>query len=86
MSTVSLEDYEHDTRELAERAGAVIADQKHELDRRDRETQILLWAMVRAAGGKLFVPNGYLARGMPKGWRVDRDDAKNGTHFRILED
>lgn len=85
MTMVSFEDYDHDTREIAERAATIIANQKHELDRQDRETQILLWAMVRAAGGKLFVPNGSLAKGMPKGWSIVEDIANNGTHYRIVE-
>ena len=83
---VSFKDYEHDTRELAERAATIIANQKYKIDRLEREGHAILWAMVRAAGGHLFVPNGALTRGVPKEWRIERDDAKNGTHYRVIED
>lgn len=85
MNTVSFEDYEHDTRELAERAGVIIANQKHQIERLERDAQILLWALVRAAGGHLFVPDGSLARGIPTQRSIEVDYANNGTHYRIVE-
>jgi hypothetical protein len=76
---VPFADYEHDTRELAESAAAIIED----LQRQLREREIMMWAMVRSAGGSLLVSNGDLARGYPERWRIDEDVAENGRRFTI---
>jgi hypothetical protein len=78
-SDVKFEDYEKDTRELAERAAAIIVGLRSQL----REREVLMWAMVRAAGGSILVRNYDLALGDPEAWSIEEDVAQNGRLFTI---
>ena len=49
---VSFGDYEHDTREITERATYVIGEQRRQIDERER----VIAALVLAAGGTITVP------------------------------
>ncbi len=77
---VAFADYEADTREIAEQSAAIIAD----LHRQLRDREIIMWAMVRAAGGSILVTNGHVAAGHPPRWRIDEDMTENGRRFTIL--
>ncbi len=78
---VTFADYENDTRELADSAASIIEDLRWQL--RDRE--IMMWAMVRAAGGTLLVRQNDIAAGYPASWRIDADVAENGQRFTITK-
>lgn len=76
---VSMADYEADTRELAETAADIISELKRQL----REREIMMWAMVRAAGGSLLVRESDIGMGYPGKWRIDEDTAENSRRFTI---
>jgi hypothetical protein len=78
---VSMADYEQDTRDLAERSAAIIEDLKRQI----REREIMMWAMVRAAGGTLLVRHGDVAAGYPAAWRIDDAAAEMGQTFTITK-
>ena len=76
---VKFEDYEKDTRELAETAASIIEELKRDL----RNREILMWAMVRAAGGSILVSNHDIAMGYPEAFSIHEDAAENGRRFTI---
>ena len=76
---IKFEDYEKDTRELADTAGAIISDLRRDL----REREIFMWAMVRAAGGSILVSHMDVALGYPDAWSIEEDAATNGRRFTI---
>jgi hypothetical protein len=76
---VKFEDYEKDTRELAETASSIIEQLKRDL----RNREILMWAMVRAAGGSILVSNQDIAMGYPEAFSIHEDAAENGRRFTI---
>ena len=82
FGSVSFSDYEKDTREIAENAASIIEELRRQL--RDRE--IMMWAMVRAAGGSLLVRNRDITFGYPPKWRIDMGAAEDGQRFTIIND
>lgn len=79
QSPIPFRQYEADTKEIADRAAEAIAA----LQRQLREREILMWAMVRAAGGSLLVRNSDVAKGYPEAWRIDEDVAENGQRYTV---
>lgn len=76
---MSMAAYEADTRELAETAAGIISELRRQL----REREIVMWAMVRAAGGSILIRESDIAMGYPGKWRIDEDMADNGRRFTI---
>lgn len=79
MSDVKFKDYEKDTRELAETAAAVIEELKRDV----RNREVLIWAMVRAAGGSILVSDHHVAVGYPEEFSIDENASENGRRFTI---
>lgn len=71
---VSMEDYSKDTRELADQASGVIAQQA----KRIRDLEHLIWAAAMSAGGRTTVWRGLLAERPEDGdlayWICEADD------------
>lgn len=78
---IAFQDYEKDTRELAENAAAIISELKRALT----EREVLMWAMVRASGGTLLVRHRDLTAGYPAAWTIDEDVAEDGRRFTITK-
>lgn len=76
---IPFDQYEADMRELAQSGAAAV----EELRRQLREREIIMWAMVRAAGGSLLVRQSDIAKGYPKAWRIDEDVAENGQRYTV---
>ena len=80
FAPIPFEQYEADTRELAEQGAAVITALRCQL----LESEIMMWAMVRASGGTLLVHGADIGAGYPASWRIDEDPATGGRRFTIL--
>lgn len=80
FAPIPFEQYEADTRELAEQGAAIITQLRREI----REREIMMWAMVRASGGTLLVHPRDFKDGYPASWRIDEDLETGGRRFTIL--
>lgn len=59
------------------------ANKLDELEAALRERDALMWAMVRASGGKLFVSERNLMLGVPPKYRIEQDVVTGGRTFVI---
>lgn len=76
---VSMQNYQSDMDELARQAAAVVQHMQREI----REKDAIIWAMVRASGGKATIQRLDLVYGKPKQGKIESNIADDSITFEI---